>query len=385
MIFKWFNDFFVFLKQKININFLSKYYIAKLIIFCFLLSIFFAFPPFHVIYFNLYDEYWLPILKQISDPFHPVVYEASTHAAKRCFRLTVPVFANIFGLKTWGCIFIQYVFGFLNIWLTYKLFIEIFNDIISATFLTISLVFIYLGFGAFYDLRGMFDTLAVGFLLLSMYFKNPIAIFIFIIMCAFTDERGLVASSFIWVYYSISSKENQISYSIFSINKQKIALISAWTIYFVLRIFLTQYFGFYTTTNNANLGIVLKLMNNAPLAIWSALEGFWLLLFPAFYYLFMSKNYYFSTAFAFSILISLLVGMSVFDLTRSVMYIYPSVFVAGMILNSKESIFMIQKQAYLILILCFLFPSYYFYGILSTRWCYPLPFRILHILENYFN
>ncbi len=376
-IYSWICDKVVYFAQ-------FKYFSLLFIFFCVVVSIFFAFPPFHVIVFNKYDEYWVPILLQIQSPFNPVVYPSELHAAKRCFRLTVPIIAHYLNFKVWGCILLQYVFGVVSIWINLKLIMRFTNDIIISVLLTISFVFIYVGFGAFYDLRGMFDTISIGFILLAMYLRSPLLVFILTLLSSFTDERGLIASNILWIFFSFRDDKSG-EFDIFKLNSCKIALILSWLVYFALRYYLIHKLDFYTATGGVTFKLIVEQMNNMPLAFWSALEGFWVLIVLFFTYSVRTKKYLFSLICLISLLISLTTAMMVGDLTRSAMYIYPFIFVALIYVSKHEPTSDLRKVAYLVLVISFLFPGYYFFGENFTRWCYPLPFRAIHVLNSYLN
>lgn len=385
MLFKLYDKAYNYLLEGIISAKDNRYFLLKLIFGTFLISIFFAFPPYHVINANMYEVYWTPILDQIADPFHPKQYELATHAAKRGFRLTVPVLANILGFKIWGCIILQSLFGIYSLFLTFRLFNKIFNDVVVATFLLLSFIFIYVGFGAFYDLRGMFDNIAIGFLLIALNYSNPFIVFISILASAFTDERGLIASSLIFLYYSVSFNEDKkLRFTILNFDYQKFAILTSWIFYFLCRFYLSHYKGFYTSTDGANFILALNQLNNLPLGIFSALEGFWLILISSLLILLKNKDYLISIFIIVISLIILFVGSCVTDLTRSMMYIFPVCFIGSHIIFNNESHENIRKLAFLVLVISFLFPSYYFYGEFYTRWCFPLPFRIIHMLNSYF-
>jgi hypothetical protein len=125
------------------------------------------------------------------------------------------------------------------------------------------------------------------------------------------------------------------------------------------------------------LGVLLNQINNIPIGIWSALEGLWLLVIMGGALLYRNKRYIELLKYTGICSLILVLGLSVVDITRSVVYIFPMVFIALQLLNKYSEKATLHKLLWYALILCFIYPAYYTGGKSSIWWTYPLPLQML--------
>jgi hypothetical protein len=326
-----------------------------------------------------YQVYWQALHEKNAAPFSGKEYTAESHEAKLTFRMTIPLIANLLGLKTLGILILQGLFGFLLFWVSAHLFEKITEDPVSALLLTLSLSFIWAGKCSFVELRGMFDGVALFFLVMSCYFRNPLLIFAGIFLASWTDERGLIASTLVFLFWWFTkgmSLKNIISL-------QTSAVIGAWIAYFLTRYWLIHVCHFKTVVGS-NLGVscFIRQMSNMPGGIWTALEGNWILVLIALAFLFKSKEYLPALMYALAILLLIVVAMAVIDITRSMAYIFPAMFIAVMIIQKKstESVHSFRKIMLLATTISFIYPAYYFDGPFQALWTYPFPLYILRLM-----
>lgn len=339
---------------------------------------FFSFPSYERIG-KEYRGYWEAVNEKSQSPFSEKEYAPESHEAKLTFRLTVPILAGILGLKTTGILILQAFFGFLLFLVSAYLFEKITEDPVSALLLTLSLSFIWAGRCAFVELRGIFDAVALFFLVFSMCFRNPLLIFSGVFMAAWTDERGLIASSLVLIFWWFSS-----GFTIKNlINRQTTAVVMAWVGYFAVRYLLIHTYHFKTVVGN-NLGVncFISQMSNLPGGTWTALEGNWILVILALWILIKSKAWFPALALKLSVVLLIVVAMAVIDITRSMAFILPALFIAIFVIRKlgNESLLTLRKTILLSATISFLYPAYYINGPFQTLWTYPFPLYILRHL-----
>jgi len=340
--------------------------------------LFFSFPSYERIGTE-YQEYWQAVNEKSSSPFAVKEYAPESHEAKLTFRMTVPLLACVLSLKTTGILLLQGVFGFLLFLVSVYLFEKITEDPVAALLLTLSLSFIWAGRCAFVELRGIFDAVALFFLIFSMCFRNPLLVFAGVFLAAWTDERGLIASSLVLLYWWISAG--------FTLRKaftpQSISVIFAWVAYFLTRYALIHVFHFKTVVGN-NLGIscFISQMSNLPGGVWTALEGNWVLVCIALFLLIRKKDFLQAFAFSLSMVLLVVVAMAVIDITRSMAYLLPAMFIAVLVIRKKgtETPLFLRNAVLLSTVVSFLYPAYYVNGPFQTLWTYPFPLYILRHL-----
>ncbi|WP_018342421.1 hypothetical protein [Cytophaga aurantiaca] len=316
---------------------------------------------------------WKAILTQVQDPFLYHEYDPNMHESKLSFRITMPFIAYVFHLEIIGILIVQALFGTLLFYFSIRLFERITQDKVTTVLLTLSLAFIYAGRVSFTEIRGIFDGLALFFLVTSMYFKNPLLIFISVFLASWTDERALIASSLVflyWMYYN-NSAGNRLFYT------HTVAVMSAWIAYFATRYILTTFFGFSTNAGGVGLSLLMNQVNNMPMGIWSALEGNWLLVIAALWIGFKKKKYTLVFFFTGGISLLLLIALSVMDITRSMAYLLPALFLAVALIKEVELTAYIRKLVVIAMLASFLYPAYYTADTYYIGWTYPFPIQLL--------
>lgn len=335
-------------------------------------AMFFSFPS----YGDMNAKEWEPLFEKAANPFANGSYADGTHAAKLSFRLVLPLVVHYLHLNITGVLILLGIVGMLNLYLVLKLAHNILQDRQQAFIVGLCSALIYFGKCSFTELRGtMFDGLAICFLLSAMLSRYYLATAIFIFLSAWCDERGLIASALVWLYFVIKNDEPVFFKKIFS--KQLLSIYLAWIGYIAVRYVLSTTYGLHTDAKGVGLGVLLNQINNIPIGIWSALEGLWLLVIMGGVLLYNHKRYMELLKYIGISSLILILGLSVVDITRSVVYIFPVVFIALHLINKYSEKEMLHKLLWYALILCFIYPAYYTGGKSSIWWTYPLPLQVL--------
>ncbi len=335
-------------------------------------SLFFSFPS----YSDINSEEWKPLFEKADNLFGNSSYGDGTHAAKLTFRMVLPAIVHFAHLNMTGVLVLLGIVGMLNFYLVLRLAYNILNDKREAFMVGLCSALIYFGKCSFTELRGtMFDGLAIFFLLCAMNTRRNVLLALFVLLAAWCDERALVASALIWVYYIVKNDKKRIGLQLFA--PQALWIYTAWFLYIAKRYYLSTYMGMHTDTKGVGLSVLLDQINNIPLGVWSALEGLWLVVIYAMLMLYRHKQFFALFAYAVVCGIILLLGLSVVDITRSVVYIFPAVFIGLKIVKDHYDKDAMMKLLWMALILCFVYPAYYTGGKSSVWWTYPLPLQLL--------
>ncbi len=336
------------------------------------LSLFFAFPG----YTELHRAEWQELFIKAQHPFTNSLAGAGSHDAKITFRLLIPLIVHALHLDITGVLIFTGIIGILNFYLVLHIAYKILRDKRLAIIIGLCSCFIYFGKCSFIELRGgMFDGIAMCLLLLSIATPSNILKGIFIFFCAWCDERGLIASSLVWVYILYEYRNSPFIKKV--LNGAAISLYIAWLLYAITRYWLVQQYGLQTDVGGTGPKVLFNQVNNIPIGIWSALEGLWLPVIYAFLALYRDRSFFELLKFMGACILILIVGVSVLDITRSVMYVFPAVFIALSILKDKMDKPALEKLLFYSLILCFVYPAYYTGGKSSIWWTYPLPLQLL--------
>ena len=232
------------------------------------------------------------------------------------------------------------------------------------------------------DLRALFDVTAFCLMAAAMLSENFLLILICLLLSYFTDERALIASPLIFIWFVVikyKATEKSGFYSLLKPDSSKIALISSWPIYFSIRYLLGSIFGLSTGTVGAY--VFAGQINNIMFGWWTGLEGFWIIVFACFILLYIKKDWLLGLLLFASIMAVSFIAFSVIDITRSMAYLFPVIFISLRLLKMHESELVLQKIALLVFIVC-LFPTYYTDGEGTILYYYPLPFRIVGIFTH---
>jgi hypothetical protein len=279
----------------------------------------------------------------------------------RQFRLTMPVLGHFLSLNVDQLILLQVVIGFFLIAFIILLTTSITGDKVMGILFALGFGFTYLGKACFIDIRPYFDGVAYFLLLAAMFSKKPLLIGVSIFLAAFTDERALIASGLVFLWWRLQSKEGyQRLPDFLKFDSFSIAIIIAWIAYISARIILLRNFHF-TTHLPALSGPGSVLKYNYKIFAFGILTGikwFWIFVLAGLLWLIKSGTYVFLFFFILNLLFILLPAFLITDITKSVTYIFPAVFIClSLFVKSLESQNNLRYFSLIVVILCFLMVS----------------------------
>lgn len=343
------------------------------------LSLFFAFPSYQTYLSGRFEDKWSAIDAQVKEPFVQHNYDDFSHFSKLAFRITVPLIAHALHLGRAGCFLIQYVCFLLLFYFLLSLAFASVQDKISAALISFAFAFMFVGNVLVSDLRALFDVTAFCFIAAAMYFRNPLLVILFSLLAFFTDERALIASPLMLIWFLVrSSDKNNFSFQdLFRFTSKVFTLLVSWLLYGALRYFFATHFGLHSGTGGTNM--FAKQVNNFLFGAWTGLEGFWLIIFLGFILLYVNRSWSLMFVTAAAMLLVMVIAFSVVDITRSVAYLFPAVFIFLELLRKNESAEFVRKISLFTFLIC-LFPTYYTDGEGAIWFFYPLPVRVIGLL-----
>lgn len=346
----FFTNIMLFVNRRIENKFFhSSWWLFYLVFLAVCLSLFFSFPRLDREFIN--EGHWDVILKQAHGSFlDPAIFNdipADQHAAKRYYRITLPLIVKVFHLSIISLLILQFLLTTLNYYLFARFIYKLTgNKHITAYLLFASaLVFSYrLGFN---EMWGHFDILPLLLLTLSVSFRNPLTIFISVFFACWSDERAVLASLITGLYWYQEEKK---------INTGTVlSVLSAIGIYLLLRFTIKIITGYETPMQGYGVGpecLIYTVPNFIPNLLRS-LEGFWIIVLLYLYKLKTTQknNLFYSTLVL--LLITLAGSLMVFDIFRSMAYLIPFVYVCLPAMKEELT----EKFSFLILLCCFVYPS----------------------------
>jgi hypothetical protein len=357
----------------------GRFVTLRILLVALIVGLFFSTPNYQRLYSEDNRKMWVGVLEKCNDPFLDMTkkYDPILHESKLNFRLTVPIAAKFLGLGMTGIFALQSACAVLLLWVSAAAFLRLTGDRVAALFLTIGLASTWSGSTGFVELRGMFDGVALLFLACAVLAEGPVLAGIAVFLAAWTDERGLIASSLVYLYHVHRRYDTGGDRISAFFGAAPLGVVVSWLAYFATRFAVAQAYHIRTTADGANVKVFIDQLNNLPIGCWTALEGGWLLVLAATIGLVKMRQFVFLAAYALALAIILAVSMSVFDVTRSMAYAFPAPFVALEVLRKTEDEDGLRILCVAASVLSLLWPSYYTEYHNIIWWYSPLPMRAL--------
>jgi hypothetical protein len=338
------------------------------------LSLFRAFPNYDALSTNFFETKWRDVQVKFDHPLIDTsrIFPAGSHESNLTFRLTVPLLAHVFHLHEAGLLIFFALAGVVLLYLVLKVAFTLSASKRIALFVCLSTACTWPGESAFHELRGgYYDALALCLLLAAFATSSSLLTATFLFLAAWTDERALIASSFVFLLYAY--KDAGIRR--FLADKPA-AVVVALAAYLGTRAYLTSTHSYLHAASGIGLSILSQQINVIPLAIWTGLGGSWILVCLGLLALFLRKRYLAAAGFSAALVGMIVASLAVADVTRSMAYCLPAVFLALAALSSSEGVKQIEKLAAICGVISVLVPTYYLEGNAGLWWLYPLPVQI---------
>ncbi len=358
----------------------------QLALFCSLCSFAYATPNISVLTTGETSRVWDVVSQQSTHPLTPVVgLEPDSHEAKRVFRLTMPLLAKLspVGTPQGRMLFlfaVQYAAGVVFFLLCAELFHELVQNRATAAVLTFGTAFIYPGQACFYDFIGVFDGMAIVFLLAAMWSRAPWAVFTCLLGAFWVDERAIIAASYPYLWIKLRTGAADDFRQLLLPDRASIVVPLAVVVTLGLRLWLTKAHGFHLPLGEGSDVGAAKFFQDArlyrlPIGILSPFKLHWMLMGLAAVWLWATRRWALLVLGAGAVLASTAAAVAVVDITRSLSYAFPMVIISlGLVARSTGQRFLFRLAA-LLLVLALMVPSYYVMS--GADWMFPLPLKVM--------
>jgi hypothetical protein len=340
-------------------------------LFVLLFSLFRAFPNYNFLRAPGVNDTWEHAAIKIANPAADMarLFPADSHESKLTFRLTVPLIARVLHLGTAGQLALFAVSGILLLLSVLTLAELVTGARTVALYLTLATACTWPGMLAFHQLLGGFyDTVALLLLLLAMAARRPAVAAAALFAAAWTDERALLTVPLLCLFAASPGRRPRC-----------FALLCAAVAYLGSRLWLANSWALHTSTGGIGIAVFLRNLHLAPLGAWAGLGGSWILVVCALAILGASRRYFEFAGMALAVALVTTVALGVEDLTRTMAYGLPAVFVALRVLAKHETPRTVERIAQTIALASALLPTWFVQAGDAT-WMLPLPLQLIRLL-----
>ncbi len=307
-----------------------------------------------------------------------------SHLDKRWSRITVPVIAWIFHLNMIGVYLLQIVLLPAFLFYGMKYLLSVTGDKTLAFCGGVSLGCIYLSKTFIGDFIH-YDCFAFFFLLMAAYQKRPFWSVPFLILAAFVDERAVISFPLFYLLRLIGECGVALTFNdILKKINTIFPFVFSFLIYSVLRFYLKKHLQIHDEYAYSYMGwgrIDLNL-KSIPLSLFATLEAtLGLIIIPAVMSI-VNRNFLFSFLYIIGVLASLAAAFWVADLSRSINYVFPSIFISLIFLHKTENIKIFRFVSVSVMLFCLFFPTHDFAlaEVGGQSWILPIFYKIIHLV-----
>lgn len=328
-------------------------------------------------------EIWEVINRQIDHPLTPQYnLNPKSQAINHVFRVTMPLLgklsfisANHWYARMLFLFILQHAAGVLFFYLLLKIARETGFNSYEAFLVGAGFACIYPGKSFYMDYCGYFDAMAYVFILWACYVKKSWLIFLLILGANFTDERAIIASLWIPVWWQFKNKR-QLKWPI---DKYAVTAIAAIAFTFVIRYIMQSQFGLkLPTMEQENISFFNKMhyktISFIPVGLFSPLKLYWMLI------IWMLASFVFKSEWrslisnGIPLVLLLYIGVLAVDVTRSVAYAFPILLFSLKYLRENTKSMAQKKVLEYCLLFNFFIPTFFVQG--SIYW----PFISLELI-----
>jgi hypothetical protein len=301
------------------------------------------------------------------------LFPSGSHESKLTFRLIVPVIARLLHLRKTGLLILYGIAGIALLYMALSLSEKIAASRRVAFFVSLAIACVWPGETSFHELYGgVYDGIALCFLLLALSTESALLAGACVFLAGWTEERALIAAGFLLLFWLSAGSRSW---------KKPIAVLVAWTAYIGTRLILAHSYSLSAATGNIGLQVLQTHIALIPVGVWTGLGGAWVIIVFGLITLFRQKQYWIAAAFC-GLLGAIIAGaFLVMDVTRTMAYCLPAVFVALGALVRCESARHLDKLVKIGAAASVLAPTFF---VLGNRllYLYPLPLQVIRWLRH---
>lgn len=319
--------------------------------------------------------------------FDPAV-AATSQQANTTFRVVPRLIGAAFSLShPWQFLLVQLGFGLVFLWTAAKLYAEALRDRISALLLVIALGSTWAGATAWLEVRGLFDAIALALLALSMRARRLPVVVVVLVLAGFTDERAVLATPLVVAWHALrpptpgdradargTLDDDRRGLRPF-LRPVPLAAAATVGIHLMIRTWLKHRYGLSEGANRSP-GEPFSQLSNYPNGLWGALEGVWLVVAAGLMGLRRHRGTAAAGLAALAAIPILLAGVSVFDISRAVAYVWPLAPLACVGLRHVPRDWL-RRAVAIAATVTVVWPVIYASDENTVQWVYPLPLALV--------
>ncbi|HTB85055.1 MAG TPA: hypothetical protein VK742_15480 [Candidatus Sulfotelmatobacter sp.] len=312
-------------------------------------------------------------VKEMAVQMHEDREGVISHMEKMSYRVFVPLVAHVLGLSPTTALALQQVLACLFLLLVLAITREIFQDKLSALLAAMMVAVSFPGQWGFSDFF-FYDGYAYFLIALAVWTTSPLVAAAAILAGGLTDERAILTAPLIWLWIGLrrSLKTGDFSLKNFLMPQPgQIGLIAGVITFVAVRLWLAHRWGtFYEGSDICEWSMTKKSIHFLPTAILTGLKGGLVIVGLAVALLLVRRKYFLLALAVCAVIPVLLATILVFDLSRSLFYAFPVLFIAAAVLARQCQTNECRRITFCALLGSALFPT-----------CYVAPFDIT--LLNY--
>lgn len=297
-----------------------------------------------------------PFEKIPVEEFAPVTADTGTidHLRKRTFRIAPPLLGYLTGIGMQGMVAAQQLTSVLFLWMLLRILKGIFKDSVAAFFGSLSIACSFVGQWGFNDFV-YFDGIAFFVLLSAMYTRHTVLISIFTLIAGFTDERAILATPLLYLYFGKAEPEIRTLRP----NRRQIALVLGTLLVLVLRLLLAIHVGQVADMSGVFTPAFIYNLTIFPLGIALCLKGAMLLLIVGAATLLQLRQYTYLAVIGLAAVPCVVTAIVVYDFSRSFAYAFPLVLLLSRVMGVAMDTAVIRRITVYAATISLVMPTYY--------------------------
>lgn len=353
-----------------------------------LLSLFLAFPSYQELSSDPQQagKTWQAVLAKGKNLRWNVLEEfgPSTNAARVNFRLTGPMLNKLVHGGIPALVMLQAFAGVVLLGLCVWLAATASGSRAIGLVAAIGAGATWAGVTAFCELRGVFDGIALCLMLGAMASRGFGVAAVCMFVACWTDERALVSFPLLlassWMLYRTVPEYNRWRGA--AINGPVGGMVFGALAHVASRVLYAAWAGLPHRFDGNGLEVLLSQINNAPMGVWSGLEGGWLTVVGAVIVAWGRSQRLWSLIYLSAIGVVLGVSLAVVDISRTTAFLLPAPFAGLAILKESETEASFKRVVFLSAAISVLWPMYYVGGKSTIWWEYPLPMQMIRLMTG---
>ena len=337
------------------------------------ISLFRAFPDYEALSTPFAQATWQHAQIKFDHPLADMsrLFPPDSHESKLTFRLTVPALAHVLHIGQPGVMVLSMIAGLLLLGCVLSVTYRLTGSRKTALYTCLATACTWPGMAAFHELRGgYYDAIAICALLGAAYPVPSAMTAACVFIAAWTDERALIACPLVFVFWMAEDcTAGRVRFS-----SKHLGIVLGVAAYLATRAYITMVFSLTPIAISGGVGwpVLSRQVNVMPLGVWTGLGGLWLLVGCGLAAAWFQKQR--TIAVALCVALASVTGsaLCVIDITRSMAYCLPAVFVA-MTLLRREPTRWLERIAFTSCVVSVIFPTYYLEGSTGAWWLHSLP------------